>query len=191
MASRPRRLAARIRELVRAIRDGDDNLVERAVLDLSQSRRIFAPLAFLVGAFAMLFDGVRLLIFNWRLTLVEILPAMWIWLAMLDLKLHVVKGRTFSGVRGSYLIPVIAAIAILTAASFFLNAVFAFAIAKPGRPEIRPAFTRARSHAAIVFGWGGVIGLMLGHRPATLARAQNWKIWRDIQTVSVGLDARK
>jgi hypothetical protein len=46
--------------------------------------------------------------------------------------------------------------------AFFLNAVFAFAIAKPGRPEIRPAFTQARSHAAIVFGWGGVIGLMLG-----------------------------
>ncbi len=174
MPSRPRRLAARIRELVRAISDGDDDLVERAVLDLSQSRRIFAPLAFLVGAFAMLFDGVRLLIFNWRLTLVEILPAMWIWLAMLDLKLHVVKGRTFSGVRGSYLIPVIAAIAILTAASFFLNAVFAFAIARPGKPEIRPAFREARSHLVPIVGWGLLVGVALGISTMVFPRWGRW-----------------
>jgi hypothetical protein len=37
---------------------------------------------------AMLFDGVKLLFTNWRLTLVQVLPAMWIWAAMYDLKLH-------------------------------------------------------------------------------------------------------
>ena len=174
MPSRPRRLAARVGELVRAIRDGDDDLVERAVLDLSQSRRIFAPLAFLVGAFAMLFEGVRLLVSNWRLTLVEILPAMWIWFAMLDLKLHVVKGRTFSGVRGSYLVPVIAGIAILTAASFFLNAVFAFAIARPGAPEIRPAFREARSHLVPIVTWGILVGVALGVSTMIFPRWGKW-----------------
>ncbi len=174
MPSRPRRLAARVGELVRAIRDGDDDLVERAVLDLSQSRRIFAPLAFLVGAFAMLFEGVRLLFSNWRLTLVEILPAMWIWFAMLDLKLHVVKGRTFSGVRGSYLVPVIAGIAILTAASFFLNAVFAFAIARPGAPEIRPAFREARSHLVPIVTWGILVGVALGVSTMIFPRWGKW-----------------
>ena len=53
--------------LTRAIRDDDERMVEDAVRTLSQSRRIFAPLAFVVGAFVMLFDGVKLLFSNWRL----------------------------------------------------------------------------------------------------------------------------
>jgi hypothetical protein len=52
-------------------------------------RSRLAPLTFAVGAFAMLVDGVRLVFTNWRLTLVQVLPAMWIWAAMYDLKLHV------------------------------------------------------------------------------------------------------
>ena len=64
----------------------DDAMVEDAVLRLSRSRRWLAPLALAVGALAMLFEGVKLVFSNWRLTLVQVLPAMWIWLAMLDLK---------------------------------------------------------------------------------------------------------
>jgi hypothetical protein len=64
--------------LVRAIQHDDDARIEEAILRLSQSRRIFAPLGFAVGAFVILFDGLRLLVTNWRLTLVQILPAMWI-----------------------------------------------------------------------------------------------------------------
>src|SRR5690349_17048998 len=84
--TRPRQrvaaLAARIGSLVRAIEDNDDAKIEAAILRLSQSRRVFAPLAFAVSAFVLLFQGLRLLVSNWRLTLVQILPAMWIWLAM-------------------------------------------------------------------------------------------------------------
>ena len=122
-------LAERTAALIRAIRDGDDRMVEDAVRALSQSRRIFAPLAFAVGAFVMLFDGVKLLVFNWRLTLVQLLPAMWIWIAMFDLKAHTFRGKSLEVLSGPVLILSIVAIAAITAASFFLNAVFAFAIA--------------------------------------------------------------
>jgi hypothetical protein len=88
-------VSARIGTLVRAIQDNDEARIEEAILRLSRSRRIFAPLAFAVGAFVMLFDGLRLLVTNWRLTLVQILPAMWIWLAMLDLKAHTLHGKSF------------------------------------------------------------------------------------------------
>ena len=134
-----------IERLIRAIRNGDEAMVERAVVGLSQRSRWLAPLALVVGAFAMLFQGVKLLFTNWRLTLVEILPAMWIWAAMLDLKVHVLHGKEFHIIRGPVLIPIVLAVAALTGASFFLNAVFAFAIAQPGHPEIRPAMVQARS----------------------------------------------
>jgi hypothetical protein len=165
---------ARVRELITAIRDGDDDLVQRAVLDLSRSRRYLAPLAFLVGAFAMLFEGLRLLFSNWRLTLIEILPAMWIWIAMLDLKVHVLHGRSFHVLRGPVLIPLIAGVALITAASFYLNAVFAFAIAKPGKAEIRPAFTEARAHLGVVLAWGLSIGFALGVATCVFPRWGSW-----------------
>jgi hypothetical protein len=110
----------------------------------------------------MLFDGVKLLFTNWRLSLVQVLPAMWIWAAMFDLKAHVLRGKTFHVLTGPVVIPIVLAVAAITAASFFLNAVFAFAIASEGPPAIRPAFAQARSHLAVVLGWGAAVGICLG-----------------------------
>jgi hypothetical protein len=159
----PRRhLSARVRQYILAVRDSDRAAVEEGVLRLSRSRRWLAPLALAVGALVMLFDGVKLLLTNWRLTLVQVLPAMWIWAAMFDLKAHVLHGKSFHVLTGPVVIPIVLAVAALTAASFFLNAVFAFAIASEGRPAIRPAFAQARSHLAVVLGWGAAVGICLG-----------------------------
>ena len=160
--SRRKVLAAQARALVRAIQEGDESAVERAVVSLSQSRRIFAPLVFALGAFVMLFQGLRLLFSNWRLTLVQVLPAMWIWVAMLDLKLHVFKGKEFQSWYGWAAVALVAGIALVTAAGFYLNAVFAFAISLPGKPEIRSGFALARGHLGVVLGVGLIVGVALG-----------------------------
>ncbi len=164
------RLSARIRLLVRAIEQNDEVAIEQAISRLSSSRRVFAPLGFAIGALVMLFDGLKLLVSNWRLALVQVLPALWIWLAMLDLKVHVLHGHSFHALRGPILIPIVAAIALITVASFFLNAVFAFAIAGPGRPEVRPAMTRARQNIAPIVLSGTVMGLLLGFSTAVVTR---------------------
>jgi hypothetical protein len=169
--------------LVRAIRTGDEAMVERTVLALSQRSRWLAPLAMLVGAFAMLFQGVKLLFTNWRLTLVQILPAMWIWAAMLDLKAHALHGKSFHLLRGPLLWLVLLVIAGLTAGSYFLNAVFAFAISKAGAPQIRPAFTEARRHVRTVLAWGVVVGLALGF--ATMVVDRWGKLWFSLTLSSV------
>jgi hypothetical protein len=168
-----RRLAAvrgRIASLVDAIDKNDDAAIEQAVLRLSRSRRALAPLAFAVGAFALVFDGLRLLVSNWRLTLVQVLPAMWIWLAMFDLKVHVLHGKSFDVVRGAVLIPIGLVIVALTVASFFLNAVFAFAIAGPRPPSVRPAVAEARRHLAPIVASGGVVGLLLAFATTIVTR---------------------
>ena len=163
-------LARQFWRVIEAVRQGDDDAVQALVLDLSRRNRFFAPLALVVGAIGMLFDGVKLLFTNWRLTLVQVLPAMWIWVAMIDLKAHVLHGKSFHVIRGPIVIPIVLAIAVITAASFFLNAVFAFAISKQGNPEIRPAFTEARSHHRTVLSSGAVIGLMLGFSTIVVVR---------------------
>jgi uncharacterized membrane protein len=59
------------------------------------------------------------------------------------------------------LIPIILVIVAITVASFFLNAVFAFAITRSGPPEIRPAVAQARRHLKPILISGAVVGLLL------------------------------
>jgi hypothetical protein len=176
--ARARRLA-QLKRLIQAIRDSDETAAQDAVIRLSQSNRLFAPAALAVGAVAMLFSGLKLLVTNWRLTLVQVLPAMWIWAAMLDLKLrvkaHLLKGgTTFYVLRGPVTVLLVLAVAAVTAASFYLNAVFALAIARPGQPEIRPAMHEARSHLKVILGWGGAVGICLGLSTIVVTR---WGLW--------------
>lgn len=163
------------RALVRAIREDDEAAVEAAIVALSRSRRIFAPLVFTVGAFAMLFQGLRLLFSNWRLTLVQVLPAMWIWVVFLDFKAHLFKGREFHDWHGPQALVLVVLIALVTAAAFYLNAVFAFVITQPGEKKIRPALRLARSHLVVVIGVGLVVGTALGFSAIIVPRwGRHW-----------------
>jgi hypothetical protein len=168
--SRRQALVRQARVLFKAINENDEEAVERAVVALSQSKRIFAPLVFVIGAFVMLFQGLRTLFSNWRLLLIQILPAMWIWVAFLDLKLHVFKGKEFHVLSGWPVIIGVVAITLVTAACFYLNAVFAFAISQPGAPAIRPAFALARRHLNVVLGAGCVVGVALGFSAIVVPR---------------------
>jgi hypothetical protein len=161
---------ARVRSLIRAIQSNDEAKIEEAVLRISRRHRLLAPLALAVSAFVLLFDGLRLLLSNWRLTVVQILPAMWIWLAMLDLKVHVLHGHTFHVIRGPILIPIFLVIIALTMVSFLLNAVFAFAVAKPGRPEVRPAVEEAKRHLTPILVSGAIVGALLAFATMVMTR---------------------
>jgi uncharacterized membrane protein len=87
---------------------------------------------------------------------------MWIWIAMLDLKAHAFRGHEFRAWGSWEQVALVAVITVITAASFYLNAVFAFAISQPGMPQIRPAFRLARKNLGVVLGVGFVVGLALG-----------------------------
>jgi len=150
-----------VRRLIAAIRENDERKVEEAVLQLARTRRIFAPLALAVGAFVMLFNGLRLLVTNWRLMLVQALPAMWIWAATYDLKAKVLRGKQFHDIRGPVVLVLFAAVVAITIAAFYLNAAFAFAISQPGPPDLRAGFGQARTHLRAVAGWGTGVGLAL------------------------------
>jgi divalent metal cation (Fe/Co/Zn/Cd) transporter len=129
----------------------------------------------------MLFNGLRLLVTNWRLTLVEILPAMWVWLAMFDQGARAAR-QSFTALRGPVLIPLGLLIIALTVASFFLNAVFAFAVSHSGRPEVRSAVTQARQHLRPIMASGAVVGALLAF--STLVVTRWGKPWF---TISLGI----
>ena len=175
-------LSSRIRSLVRAIQENDEARIEAAVLRLSRSRRAFSPLAFAVSAVVVLYQGLRLLLTNWRVMLVQVLPAMWIWISMFDLKLHVLRGESFNVVRGPVLIPIALVMIAITIGCLFLNAVFAFAVARPGPPEIRPAVQEARQHLGPIAATGVVLGGLLAFSTVVVTR---WG--RPWFTISLGI----
>jgi hypothetical protein len=175
-------LSSRIRSLVRAIQENDEARIEAAVLRLSRSRRAFSPLAFAVSAVVVLYQGLRLLLTNWRLMLVQVLPAMWIWISMFDLKLHVLRGESFNVVRGPILIPIALVMIAITIGCLFLNSVFAFAVARPGPPEIRPAVHDARKHVGPIVATGVVLGGLLAFSTVIVTR---WG--RPWFTISLGI----
>ncbi|HXF32532.1 MAG TPA: hypothetical protein VN522_13535 [Solirubrobacterales bacterium] len=162
----------RLRQVAHSVREGDEAAIARAVEELSRRHRLLAPLALAVGGIALLFGGVRILLTNWRLTLIQIPPAMWIWAAMYDLRAHVLHDRTWHAITGPIVIPLIILVAAITIGCFFLNAVFGFAITQEGRPELRPAVARARRHLHAIVASGGVVGLALGITVTVVTRAE-------------------
>ncbi|MBS1861006.1 MAG: hypothetical protein JSS68_04770 [Actinobacteria bacterium] len=166
-----RQWGERLAAVGRGVRDGDEEAVTRAVEDLSRRHRLLAPLALAVGGVALLFGGLRILFTNWRLTLIQIPPAMWIWAAMYDLRAHLLHDRSWHAITGPVVIPIVAAVAAITIGCFFLNATFGFAISQGGRHEVRPALGEARRHLRAIVVSGGVVGLALGLTVTVVTRA--------------------
>ena len=80
---------------------------------------------------------------------------------MFDLKAHVLHGKSFHVLRGPILIPPILLVIAITVGSFFLNAVFAFAVSRSGRPEVQPGDRAGRNHVMTIVAWRPSSGMLL------------------------------
>jgi len=159
-ANRRAEAIARLRSFVRFVEQEDEKMVEQ-VLALSRSHRLFAPLAYTVGAFAMLLGGLRRLIGDWWLIAIELLPAIWLWLAMYDLRQQAFHGRSFHGAHEARLAPIAVLILAVTMAAVFLNVIFAFAVSERVQPTVGDAMRAARAHVRPIVLVGGLVGALL------------------------------
>jgi hypothetical protein len=157
---RARTTLIRLVDLARAVADARPDEIESTAHRLGGSRRYLAPVAWAAGALVLLVRGVKLLLLNWRLTLVELVPAIWVWLVLWDLKRHGLRGDAFREVtvRGVILLTVITVAA--STAAFFCNTVFAFAVTQP-EPRIAPAVRQAKRYLAHIVAAGGVLGVII------------------------------
>jgi hypothetical protein len=139
-------------QAVTAVRSTDPARVEAALREFGGRRRWLAPLAYAAGTIAVVFDGVVLLLRNWRLTLLQVVPATWIWGMTWNLKNHELSKASISPTIAALL-----AVCLLVGAqvAYWCNATFAFTMVQGARTDIRAAFREARPH------WGLIGGLAL------------------------------
>ncbi len=178
---------AQLKGLITAVINADPAAIERATRQLGESRKYLAPIAWMAGAMVLLVDGVKLLILNWRLSLVQLIPAAWIWLTSWDLKQHLLHGSSFQHLNLLERIVLIAAIIAFTIAAFWCNAVFAFAIDDDPPPRIRPAWRRAREGRQLVVAWGVAVGGALAFATIAVPRFAGVWIFSLILSIVLGI----
>jgi hypothetical protein len=170
--SRPSSALAKVMSAARAVADANPAEVEAAARQLGESRRYLAPVAWAAGAMVLLVRGVKLLFLNWRLTLIELVPAVWVWLVMWDLKQHALRNDAFREITaGGMVVLVVVAIAASVAA-FWCNTVFAFAVTNP-EPRIAPAARQAGRHMGRIVISGVVLGVVVAIGAAGIPRIES------------------
>ena len=152
-----------------AVRSTDPASVESALRDLGGRRRWLAPLAYAAGTIAVVFDGVLLLLRNWRLSLLQLLPAAWIWGMTWNLKNHTLANP---GVSTSISILVAVGVLFTAQIAYWCNATFAYTIAQGTTTDFRAAFARPDRTGASSAAWpsdrrpaSGNLALIRTHSP--------------------------
>jgi hypothetical protein len=156
--------------LTKAVADVDPASIATSAERFGQSRSYLAPVAWAAGTLVLTLRGVKLLIFNWRLLFIQLVPAAWIWIVMYDLKQHTLRGVPFADLDLRARLVIWAVAIAWSIAAFWCNTVFAYAIDGRPPPRIRPAIHRTRRHWPAILASGTVLGGMLGLAAVTIPR---------------------
>jgi hypothetical protein len=142
------------------VADADAGEIEAAVRQLGESRRYLTPIGWAAGACVLVIRGVKLLVVNWRLSLIELVPAAWVWLVMWNLKRHTLRGAPFRDFTfwGTLLLAVLAV--GITLIAIWCNTVFAFAV-DSDPPKVGPAARRATADMPMIALAALILGLLL------------------------------
>ena len=134
---------------MRAVSNVDPATVQAELQQLGTRRRWLTPLVFVAGTVGVVFRGILLLLRNWKLSLLMVLPAVWIWVMAWNVRTHVFSHRDLPTEYAE----AIAVVVILGAViCYWCNAVFAFAVTQSDRADLRLAFRQARTRWRLVTG---------------------------------------
>jgi hypothetical protein len=135
-----------------AVRATDPMRVQELVAELSGRSRWLTPLAYLAGTLAVVFDGITLLFRSWRLMLLQLVPAVWIYAMTWNIRSHMLAHRH---PPLSHVTLIAVAELLVAQVAYWCNATFAYTLTQDGTPRIAAAFAEARPH------WRAISGLAL------------------------------
>ena len=129
----------------RAVADAEPGRIEATVMHFSGTRRYLAPVAWATGTLVLVVRGLKLLLLNWRLTLIELVPAVWVWIALWDLKRHGLRAEPLRHFTPGQVLLGLGIAMGFSIAAFWCNTIFGFAITHQP-PLIGLAIEQARPY---------------------------------------------
>jgi hypothetical protein len=153
-------LLAQLQVLRDAAEVADPAEVARRLQTAGDRSRLLLPLAFAGHALEAIVRGVLLLARNWRLVLLELVPAVWIGAITWSWRAHVTGDVELVALHGWVAVGVALFVIGVNLVAYWCNAVFAFTLTQGDRIDLRAAFRDARRRARIVNVWAISIGVL-------------------------------
>src|SRR6478609_7045581 len=138
LETRLRRGVVRLVDVVGAVADADPEEIEATAKRLGSSRRYLAPVAWVAGMLVLVVRGIKLLLTNWRLLLVELVPATWVWVTIWDLRREGLRAPPLQHVTVQEVLLTVGFASVWALAALWCNCVFGFAITQR-HAHLRPA----------------------------------------------------
>jgi hypothetical protein len=149
--------ASRMVDVVNAVADADPDEIETAARRLGSTRSYLAPVAWVAGMLVLVVRGIKLLLTNWRLLALEIVPATWVWVTLWDLRREGLRAPPLQHVTVGEVVLAVSVAAASSIAALWCNCVFGFAVSQ--RPtRVRPAIRKTWPHRWRLVVAGFVVG---------------------------------
>ena len=155
--SRTRALVVRLVDAVRAVADADPEEIEATARRLGSSRRYLAPVAWVAGMLVLVVRGIRLLLTNWRLLVLELVPATWVWFTLWDLRREGLRAPPLQHITVAEVVLTVSVASVFSIAALWCNCVFGFAVSQPPT-RVRPAIRQTWPHRWRLVVAGVVVG---------------------------------
>ena len=131
----------------------------RRALRSHSTNPVFRVLALVTGTLLLMLRGVLLLVANWRLIILELVPALWLAVVLWDLRYHVVAGHALVVPTGRWAVGVVLLVLVATAASYWCNVTFAFAAVGDGT-RVREAIHAANANLRPILGTATLVAAL-------------------------------
>lgn len=153
-------LRAQLAVLRRAAAAGDPADIARVLQRLGQHHRLLLPLALAGHTLESVVHGVLLLVHNWRLMLVQLVPAVWIGAITWNWRAHVSGRLELVEVHGRVALAIAVFVVTVNLLAYWCTAVFAFTLSQGDRIDLSVAFHQARQRANVVNAWAISVGAL-------------------------------
>ena len=187
--SRRRGALATLRDQLEVLRtagaNADTSIATDLLHDLGGRSRWLLPVAYAGHTIELMVGGVLLLLRNWRLLLLELVPAIWLAAITWDWRVHVTGELPRVGFDGWAALGVLTFVVAANLLAYWCNATFAFVLTQQGEPSIRVAFDEARRHAWKITVWALTVGV--AHGVVSVAGARWSLAWFGIALGAVAI----
>ena len=158
--STARKWINRLLQAVRAVADADPEQIEATARKLGASRRYLAPIAWIAGMLVLVVRGLKLLVSNYRLLLLELVPAAWVWLTLWDLHRRKLGNVPLYDASLREVLVAVGVSSVAGVAALWCNSVFGFAITHQP-PEVKQAILQTRAFRRRVIAAGILMGVVV------------------------------